>query len=249
MGTSRRGITQDLLPHVEHVTGIRDLAVAFQPIVSTTTGRLFAFEALLRSTDAGFPGPPALIEQTIAKDVCGELGRVVRELAIERCRDDALFLNVHPHEFEDGWMVRPDDPIFAHEHAVYLEVTESVPLSHESYCRGTLREIRDKGIKLAVDDLGAGFSNLLYIAHLSPEVVKLDRELTAAVVQDERSRRFIAKVVELCVEMGAEVVAEGVETRAEYDGVAQAGVHYVQGYFIARPALEPRDPRFAPEPG
>lgn len=246
MGTSRRGITEDLVPHVEAVTGIANLAVAFQPIVSAQTGRLFAYEALLRSTDAAFPGPPALIELTISADVCGELGRVVRELAVERCRDATLFLNVHPKEFEDGWVVRPDDPIFRHEHPVYLEITESVPLSHEAYCHGILREIRDKGIRLAVDDLGAGYSNLLYIAQLAPEIVKLDRELTAAAVDPGRPRQLVAKVVELCEAMGAHVVAEGVETRAELDAVREAGVHYVQGYFIGRPSLEPTAPPVPP---
>jgi EAL domain-containing protein (putative c-di-GMP-specific phosphodiesterase class I) len=239
MGIARRANTQDLLPHVEATVGVTDLAVAFQPIVSVETGKLFAYEALLRSTDVHFPGPPALIERTISEDLCGELGRVVREMAVDRCRDATLFLNVHPREFEDRWMVRPDDPIFRHEHPVYLEITESVPMSHAFECKSTLREIRDKGIRLAVDDLGAGFSNLLYISQLSPEIVKLDRDLTAATVDDSRAAKLVRKVVELCEAMGARVVAEGVECRAELDGALAAGVHYVQGFFIGKPELEP----------
>lgn len=241
VGTSRRGITQDLLPHVEALIGIRNLAVAFQPIVSLKTNRVFAHEALLRSTDEGFPGPPAVIDRTIARDVCGELGRVVRDLAVERCPNSALFLNVHPREFEDGWMVRPDDPVFRHEHPVYLEVTESVPMSHESYCRGALREIRDKGIRLAVDDLGAGYSNLLYIAQLHPEIVKLDRGLVAAAI-DPWTHKLVRSVVEMCVTMGAEVVAEGIETVEELGAAEDAGVHYIQGFLIGQPSYEPAEP-------
>ncbi len=242
MGITRRGLTEDLVPHVESTIGITGLKVAFQPIVEVATKRVFAYEALLRSTDVRFVGPPALIEETIAKNVCGELGRITRGLAIAECRNSALFLNVHPKEFEDGWVVRPDDPIFQHEHPVYLEITESVPLSHESYCRGTLSEIRDKGIRLAVDDLGAGFSNLLYIAQLQPDIVKLDRELTRAVADDERSQRLVEGVVKLCTDMGAQVVAEGVETVAELRGVVEAGVTFVQGFLIGYPVLEPEVP-------
>jgi EAL domain-containing protein (putative c-di-GMP-specific phosphodiesterase class I) len=240
MGTSRRGITGDLMPHIRMLTGLNDLHVAFQPIVSLSDGKIFAYEALLRSMDDDFPGPPAVLERVIENDGCGELGRVVRDLAVETCQDAPLFLNVHPREFEDGWVVRPDDPIFRHEHAVYIEITESVPMSHESYCRGTLSEIRDKGIKLAVDDLGAGYSNLLYIAQLNPEIVKLDRELTASAAGDRRSQRLLEGIVDLCKKMNAKVVAEGVETIEELEGVRAAGVDYVQGYLFGRPEIEPQ---------
>ncbi|NJK89169.1 MAG: EAL domain-containing protein [Myxococcales bacterium] len=243
VGRSRRGITQDLLPHVEKLLGVSKLHVAYQPIVDVTSGEVYAFEALLRSTDTRFPGPAALVSRTIELNVCGELGRLVRGMAIENCRSHALFLNVHPREFEDGWMVRPDDPIFQHEHPVYLEITESVPLSHEAYCHSTLKEVRAKGVRLAVDDLGAGFSNLLYIAQLAPEVVKLDRELTRSTTHDARSRRLFRGVVNLCTDMGAKVVAEGVETREELDAVIEAGAHYVQGFFVARPTFEPEVPK------
>ena len=51
-------------------------------------------------------------------------------------------MNIHPNELDDSWLVRPDDPIFSHEHPVYLEITESVPLTHFRFCHGVLREVR-----------------------------------------------------------------------------------------------------------
>ena len=68
----------------------------------------------------------------------GRVGRTIRELAADNCPDAPLFLNIHPNELDEGWLVRPDDPIFAHEHAVYLEITESVPLTHFRFCHGVL---------------------------------------------------------------------------------------------------------------
>jgi EAL domain-containing protein (putative c-di-GMP-specific phosphodiesterase class I) len=56
-----------------------------------------------------------------------------------------LFVNIHPNEFDEGWLVQPDDPIFRHEHGVYLEITESVPLSHFSLCHSVLTEMRNRG--------------------------------------------------------------------------------------------------------
>lgn len=238
MAITRRGITSDLVPFVEDHLGLGSFRVAYQPIVHLCDGdKVFAYEALMRSADARFVDPPTAIKGSIDSDVCGELGRLLRMLAVENCQDHALFLNVHPREFEDGWMVRPDDPIFRHDHPVFLEITESVPLSHESYCRGALAEVRAKGIRLAVDDLGAGYSNLLYIAELEPEIVKLDRGLTQVSVRNERSQRFMTAVVNLCHEMGAKVVAEGIETQEELQAVRETGVDFGQGYLLGRPEV------------
>jgi EAL domain-containing protein (putative c-di-GMP-specific phosphodiesterase class I) len=167
----------------------------------------------------------------------GRLGRRVRELALDACPAHPLFLNIHPSELNEGWLVRPDDPIFAHDHPVYLEITESVPLSHFALCESILREIRSKGIFLAVDDLGAGYSNLKYIADLSPEIVKLDRGLVAGVGASGRSFTLIRSIVRLCEDLGARVVAEGIETREELEAVMSAGVHLVQGFLLGRPAF------------
>lgn len=225
--------------------GLDDLQVAYQPIVDVRTGSIFAYEALLRSSDARFVSPPKVIAQSIDKELCGELGRVVRELAIEGCRHHPLFMNIHPREFDDGWIVRPDDPVFRHPHSVFIEVTESVPLSHENHCRGVLAEIRDKGIQLAVDDLGAGYSNLMYIADLVPDIVKLDREMVRSVARGQRAHRFLKQVVSLCHEMGARVVAEGVETEDELRGAREAGADFVQGFLIAGPEARPHQPDVA----
>lgn len=243
MAKSRRGLTQDLLPFVRNAIGFGDLRVVFQPVVDIRSGEVLAYEALARSQDPAFPSPPVLISAAIQHDCCGELGRILRALAIEGCPSAALFLNIHPKEFEEGWLLRPDDPIFRHDQPVYLEITESVPLSLSTECFGTLREIRNKGVRLVVDDLGAGYSNLKYIADLAPEVVKLDRGLVASLTLDTRLYRLVRALVRLCVDLDAKVVAEGIETESELLAVRDAGVHYGQGYFLARPAFPPPLPR------
>ncbi|MFO0727655.1 MAG: EAL domain-containing protein [Myxococcota bacterium] len=238
MAQIRRGITQDLKPFVEDGIGLDALAVYFQPIVNLANGEVFAYEALARPTGANVKNPMQLFEVAIERDICGELGRLLRVLAVDGCRDWPLFLNVHPRELDDGWLTRPDDPLFRHEQDVFLEITESVPMKYEEHRRGTLLELRGKGINLVVDDLGAGYSNLKYIADLNPEIVKIDRELVANLTVNSRLFRLVSAVVRLCTDLDARVVAEGIETVEELEAVKAAGAHYGQGYLLGRPAKD-----------
>jgi EAL domain-containing protein (putative c-di-GMP-specific phosphodiesterase class I) len=201
---------------------------------------------LARPDPAYFPGPVELFTAAAVHNVAGELGRLIRTLAIDGCSAWPLFLNVHPAEFNEGYLVRPDDPIFAHDPGVCLEITESVPITHFCQCHSVLKEIRSKGVNLAVDDLGAGYSNLKYIADLAPEVVKLDRELISSVDKGPRHLKLVANIVRLCEELGSKVVVEGIETVEELRAVGDSGAHYGQGYFLARPSSPP--PEMSPWP-
>jgi len=213
------------------------LYVALQPIVDLRTGAIFGQEALVRSSEKKYGGPPEILHAAMAEGMLGELGRALRQMAVKACPDVHLFLNVHPKEFDEGWLVRPDDPIFSHDRDIYLEITESVPLSHFQMCNSVLREIRGKGVMLVVDDLGAGYSNLKYIADLSPEVVKLDRELVATLERQPRLQLLVKSIVALCKQLGAKVVAEGIETKEELEAVLATGADFGQGYLLARPAF------------
>lgn len=215
---------------------------AFQPLVDVHAKQTFGFEALARCDAPEFPTPPRLLKAAIETDYLGELGRELRRMAIQQCPDSVLFLNIHPNEFDEPWLVRPDDPTATHDRDIYIEITESVPLSHYRYCHSVLAEIRSKGVKIAVDDLGAGYSNLKYIADLAPEVVKLDRSLVAGLTRESRLHRLVSSIVRLCKDQGARVVAEGIETADELRAVIATGAHYVQGYFLARPNREPPRP-------
>lgn len=226
------------------VLSVGKLRCVFQPLIDLQHKRVFAYEALVRSDSEHWKGPPAMFDQAIASQCVGALGRVLREIAVEGCPGFPLFLNIHPHEFDEGWLVQPNDPIFEHAHGVYLEITESVPLSHFALCHSVLREVRHKGAMLAVDDLGAGYSNLKYIADLAPEVVKLDRALVQNLGKEPRLRKLVTSLVRLCTDLGAKVVAEGIEDADEARAAIDTGAHYGQGYFFARPAYPP--PLFDP---
>ncbi len=239
LGTQRPGFTRKRNSEYPGVLRTGDVRVVFQPIVHLVTGQIFAYETLVRSNSPLYRDPVTLINEAIEGNVCGALGRRIRELAIEGAPDHPLFLNVHPREFNEAWLVQPDDPIFTHSHPIYLEITESVPLSHFALCHSVLREVRSKGVMLAIDDFGAGYSNMKYIADLSPEIVKLDRELVANLGRGGRLKQLVRNLVQLCRDMGAAVVVEGVEHADEAEAALECGATYGQGWFFARPAHPP----------
>jgi EAL domain-containing protein (putative c-di-GMP-specific phosphodiesterase class I) len=217
----------------------REVHVVFQPVVDLKTRKAFAYEALARSSAPEFDGPIPLFAAAMAERCAGELGRLLREMSLEGCSTHPLFLNVHPAELNEHWVVQPDDPIFRHTEDVFLEITEAVPLSHFRLCQKMLEEVRGRGVHLVVDDLGAGYSNLKYIADLYPRIVKLDRGLVAGLTRSSRLFTLVSGIVRLCAELDAKVVAEGIETPEELSAVIDAGASYGQGYLLARPAFPP----------
>ncbi|HET8940096.1 MAG TPA: EAL domain-containing protein [Polyangiales bacterium] len=214
-----------------------NLGVVYQPIVDLTNGRSFAYEVLARCKVPGLTNPSILFKRAAAERFCGSLGRELRRLGSEGCRGTPLFLNVHPAELSDRFVIQPDDPMYAHDDDVYVEITESVPFSHYDLCSSMLKEIRARGgVHLVVDDLGAGYSNLKRIADLHPAVVKLDRELVTNLNQNRRQRVLVKAVVQMCIDLEAKIVAEGLETWDEVRAVRDCGCHFGQGYVLGRPA-------------
>jgi EAL domain-containing protein (putative c-di-GMP-specific phosphodiesterase class I) len=225
-----------------------DLSVVFQPIVRLDSEKLFAYEALVRCVSPKLT-PMELFERAAKEHSTGRLGRIIREIAVPMCGGMPLFVNLHPSELEEGWLVRPDDPIASHDHDIYLEITESAPLTHFDLCLSVLREVCSRtGAHLVVDDFGAGYSNLKHISDLEPKVVKLDRTLVDGLDRKPRQRKLVSATVRLCHELGALVVAEGIETTDEYLAVCDSGADFGQGYLFARPAF-PLPPVVWPRPG
>lgn len=213
----------------------REVRVVLQPILDLRNGAVLAHEALVRSAGEHPIGPREMFEAAVRSGCCGAFGRAIREAAVTTAPDLPLFLNVHPCELTEPWLLAQDDPIYQHEPPVYLEITESVPLSQLAKCRVLLHRLRRRGVHVVVDDLGAGYSNLRYLAELQPRLVKLDRALISGLRAGTRMFRLVAGLVVLCESLDAEVVAEGIEMMAELAAVQEAGVQYGQGYLFARP--------------
>lgn len=218
----------------------QELYVLFQPIVDLNSGSILAHEALVRCRHPLYPTPEVLFAQAVVEGAEGYLGAQIRKLACAGCPDSALFINVHPAELSARWLVRPDDPAVFHEHGVYLEITEAAAFEYFDLCMSVLREIRGRGgVRLVVDDLGAGHSTITRVLELQPSIVKLDGELVRGIDTDAEKQDVVAETVQLCHSLGAEVVAEHIERSEEAETAHKLGVRYGQGYLFAEPSVPP----------
>lgn len=219
--------------------------VVFQPIVDLKKRSLFAHEVLARCQIPVYENPEHLFRTAVEQGVAGRIGRMVRDVALARVQKTPLFLNIDPAELSSRWLVRTDDPICLHEAPIFLEITEAASIDYFDLCKGALSEICSRtGAKLVIDDFGAGYSNLLRIVELEPAVVKLDRQLIVDIDKSKRKQILVRGLVRLCAELGADVVAEGIETEDEFRAVLDSGARYGQGYLLARPASPAPDFRW-----
>lgn len=238
----------DADPHSVRTLSPDELSVVFQPIVDLSTKRTWAVEALTRCTRKHFGNPQKLFEAASSQNATGRLGRLIREKAFARAQDKRIFVNLHPQELSSRWLVRTDDPIGYHRPDVFLEITETAAFEFFDLCRSVLREVHARtNAHLVLDDMGAGYSNLVRFAELEPKFIKLDRALITAIDQNPRKQIMVRHLTSLCRELGTQVVAEGIETVGELSAVIDCGVDYGQGYLLARPGFPIPDVNFPAE--
>jgi len=238
MDSERLDPTDQNTPRTSSVRALRpeDIGVAFQPIVDLSDGSIFAYEALVRCKVEAFRAPLALFAQAELEHCCGRLGRMIRDASFGSDVPAALFVNLHPAELSERWLVRPDDPIGFHSNDVYLEVTESAAFDQPELTRRVLKDVCERvDARLVVDDFGAGYSDVFRVLELEPDVVKFDRNLISDADTDPAKRERLNYLVDLCTELGALVVVEGVETEGELRAVRESGAPLAQGYLLGRP--------------
>ncbi len=146
-----------------------------------------------------------------------------------------LFVNLHAMELADDSLISPDAPLSRHASRVVLEITERAPLEQIRDATRRVAQLRALGYRIAVDDLGAGYAGLTSFAHLEPDVVKVDMSLIRGIDLSPMKQKLLGSIVDLCRDLGIEIIAEGVETPAERDALVRVGGDLCQGYLFARP--------------
>ncbi len=216
--------------------------MAFQPIVEARTGELFGVEALMRSAEPSIPTPPALLETAERLHRLPALGRRTRNLAGDAMasrRDiPTLFMNLHPSDLLDVHLIDENAPLTRIARSVVLEITERESLVSSPMLTERLQRLRELGFRIAIDDIGAGYSGLTSFTDLTPEIVKIDMSLVRSIHTSTVKQRTVGALCALCHETETRVVGEGVETREERDCLVELGCDLLQGYLIAKPARE-----------
>lgn len=220
----------------------RALDVALQPIVGLTTGRVAGVEALARFRD-GRP-PDLWFDEAREAGLTVDLEALALEAALELLPNLPppvyLSINASPALILDPVLHRLLAGRDAALNRIVLEVTEHVEIARYDAVNDALAPLRERGLRVAVDDTGAGYASLNHVLQLRPDIVKLDRSLISQVANDPARRTLITALILLSLELGATVTAEGVETAAEMDTLTSLGADAVQGYLLARPTtLDP----------
>ncbi|MCX5746353.1 MAG: EAL domain-containing protein [Proteobacteria bacterium] len=219
--------------------------MAFQPIVYAS-GAPFGFEALMRSREASMATPGAILDAAEALDRVTTVGRRVRALVAAHRHDGVLFVNLHSTDLFDPELLDPTSPLTTIASTVVLEITERAQLTWSPELASRIARLRELGFRLAIDDIGAGYSGLTTFTEVEPELVKLDMALVREVHRSTLKQRTIHALCTLCHEFGSLVVAEGVETVEEQDLLVSLGCDLLQGYLIGRPSNDAHPRATAP---
>ncbi len=218
--------------------------LAIQPIVDAMNLKTFAYEALIRSEHAVLKGPDELIGTAerlgmigaVADVVAGEAQRWLVQLPAPL----NLFVNLHPQELADPDLLADRLCVLEpYAQRTVLEITERSRVMDFGAWRESTQQIRDRGFRIAVDDLGAGFSSLSVLAELLPDFIKVDMSIIKGIDQDQHKKRLVALLCRFAAGTDAQLVAEGVETEAEAETVKECGAHLLQGYLFGKPAFAP----------
>jgi len=217
---------------------------AFQPIVDVVASEVFSYEALIR----GRANEPAfrVLERvpTQAKYQFDMDSRVAAiALAVRLGLDCHLNLNLLPQGLYASEASVTSTLAAAALHAlpidrVILEVTEGEVIADYAHLGQQLNEFRSMGLKVAIDDFGAGYSGLNMLADFQPDQIKIDMNLVRGIERHGPRQAIIRAVVQVCGDLGIDVIAEGVESLAEYAWFAEHGIRLFQGYLFAKPAFE-----------
>lgn len=221
-----------------------------QPILHAQSGELYGYESLLRSADQEI-SPYHLFQTAQKTNMQSALDKKAREAAI-KARVNQIpagiksFINFLPstiynpeyclkHTFDivKKYDVSPEDLVF--------EVVETEKIEDMNHLKNILDAYRKNGMKVALDDLGAGFATLEILRELHPDFVKIDRNYISDCHENLEKHDFLANVINLGRKLNIQVLGEGVEKEEEFEFLKELGIDFVQGYLFGKPALKPAE--------
>jgi diguanylate cyclase (GGDEF)-like protein len=231
------------LPHDE-------LRIHYQPIVSAVSGQIRKVEALLRwqHPERGLLPAGRFLDIAESTGLIVPMGYWALEHAMgqvcdwhARGRPDlTLAMNISPRHLLDPQLVARIDDTLARTgfrpDRLEIEITESMAVSNPERASAIVHDLRSRGIRVAMDDFGAGHSSLTYLKQFRVDCLKIDRIFISGTASDAHDRAIIATLIELSHILDLEVVAEGVETEAELTFLRDHGCDLIQGFLLARPA-------------
>jgi len=203
------------------------------------------------SAGSPFEDPEQLFALALRAGRIVDFERLCRNRALELMprhlsRGAKLFLNTAAHTLRDpdvagaGFVKRVDAQRLQHSDVV-LEIAERVTFDQRERPKDVLRELKRQGFRVAIDDMGAGYSSLQAIVDLEPDYLKFDIALVRNIDKSLIKRSLLETLVELSQKIGAAVIAEGIEAESELQTLRELGVGIGQGRFLAPPVVVPQE--------
>ncbi|MEW6262115.1 MAG: bifunctional diguanylate cyclase/phosphodiesterase [Thermodesulfobacteriota bacterium] len=234
-----------LMEEFRQIIELPRLTSVYMPIVDLRSSRVLGWEALARGpVESRFHLPSVLFDFAEEVGALFSLERVCREQALRGIgsleSDQKLFMNIHPHTVGDPNFTAGETRRLLMEYGleprnVIFEITERHPIRDFTLFFRTLEHYRSQGYQVAIDDVGAGYSGLWTLGQVRPEYVKIDMSLVRGVDSNPVNRALLETLVSFADKIGAAIIAEGIETETELSSLMDMGVHFGQGFFLARP--------------
>lgn len=225
------------------------LRLLYQPIIDGETGGVTGFEAFVRWSPDGtrWLAPGQFMALAEATGRTGELTRMVMARALRECRaweyGRTLSINLAPRDVMRAGtadaLARLAEEAGAPHGAIILEVTERALIADARRAEAQLQAFRAHGFRIALDDFGAGWSSLSQVHRLPLDMIKIDQELSRALVSDPGARTLVGTIISLSWQLGIDCTIEGVEDEAQAATARALGIRLMQGWHFGRP--EPAD--------
>jgi EAL domain-containing protein (putative c-di-GMP-specific phosphodiesterase class I) len=229
------------------------LTVHLQPLASFPPARLYGYECLLRgvAADGSIISPGKLIDAARRVDGIAELDERARVAAVRKAgrlglREAQIFINFAPTAVADpetslASTVSAIAEAQIEPNRITFEVVETERVADRTHLSRVLDFFRDRGFKIALDDVGAGYSSLLALVELLPDYIKIDGELIRRAAASKLEAKIVRDLADAAHQNGIISVAEGVETAEQMYFALECGIPILQGYFLSRPHAEPLD--------
>lgn len=224
------------------------ISTVFQPIVNLQDGAVLGYEALSRGpADSILERPDQLFSAATDFDKIWELDYLCRITAIKSAfpsiDDKILFINVDPKVLYDKFFHQGSTKIILSENnidisKIVFEITEKTAITDFSNFKDILENYRSQGYRLALDDVGSGYSGLTLLAQSSPQFIKIDLELIRNCDKDKNKQAIIKALVDFSKASSIKTIGEGIESCDELKTLIKLGVNFGQGYFLGRPFAE-----------
>jgi diguanylate cyclase (GGDEF)-like protein/PAS domain S-box-containing protein len=238
---------QGLQSELRRAFADQEFELHFQPQIRLTDNAVVGAEALLRwrHPTQGLIGPGAFIEALSVSSIAAEVGRWIVQDACERAAAwrasglplGRLSVNLFPCQCAPA-LPKEVEAILQQTglpaDVLELEITETVALNHDDAIV-PLRELHEKGIKLAFDDFGTGFASLSYLTRYPVSRIKIDRSFVAKISEDAQDAAIVRSLIAMAHNLGLSIIAEGVETAAQAAFLLHEGCEEAQGFLYAKP--------------